>query len=310
MKLVIRADDVGYSKVCNIGAFATMEQGVVTSADIMLDTPGAVDALERLRAFPWISVGWHTHFWGTPVLGGKAVPTMYDAQRDAFRADLYMAQDVSFEETLAECRAQMELCVKVLGRAPDVGGLLRQYDTPFTRALLQVHREYGIVTDFMGMDLGANSKISASLLAVPADEKWATRKIFMRGLNEYCRPLRAEPLAANGWTDSIAALYNYDPIRFYVEDESGVLKLTDDSITVHAWHPGYLDYYVLRHGDNTPGAAVFKDIRAIDAHALCSAEVCGWIKENGIELINMRDALYGTREYQNHLRAIGSELAI
>ncbi len=26
-----------------------------------------------------------------------------------------------------------------------------------------------------------------------------------------------------------------------------------------------------------------------------------WIKENNIELINFRDALYGTHEYQNHL---------
>ena len=67
---------------------------------------------------------------------------------------------------------------------------------------------------------------------------------------------------------------------------------------------------MLRHGDYTPGARVFKDIRAIDAHALCSDEVRGWIRENGVELVNMRDALYGTREYQNHLRAIGSELAV
>lgn len=308
-KLVIRADDVGYSEVCNIGAFETLENGVVTSADVMLDTPGTVDALQRLRAFPWISVGWHTHFWGSPILGGKTVPSLFDERRDGFRTDLYTAQDVVFDEALAECRAQMELCVKILGRAPDVGGPMAHTDAPFTQALMQVHREYGIVTDFMGLDLGANGKISNTLFA-PADEKWAARKIFMRGLNEYCEPLRAEPLAANGWTDSIAALYNYDPIRFYAEDESGLLKLPDDSITVHAWHPGYLDYYVLRRGDYTPGAPVFKDIRAIDAHALSSAEVRGWIKRNGIELINMRDALYGTQEYQNHLRAIGSELAV
>lgn len=309
MKLVIRADDVGYSRVCNIGAFETMETGVVTSADVMLDTPGTVDALERLRDFPWISVGWHAHFWGSPVLGREKVPSMYDASRGGFRTDLYAAQDVSFDEALAECRAQMELCVKTLGRAPDVGGPLMQGDGPFMKALMQVHREYGIVTDFMGLDLGANGKIPNTLLP-PSNEVWAARKIFMRGLNEYCRPLRSEPLAENGWTDSIAALYDYDPIRFYVEDESGLLKVNDGSITVHAWHPGYLDYYVLRHGDYTPGARVFKDIRAIDAHALCSDEVRGWIRENGVELVNMRDALYGTREYQNHLRAIGSELAV
>jgi hypothetical protein len=35
-----------------------------------------------------------------------------------------------------------------------------------------------------------------------------------------------------------------------------------------------------------------------------------WIKENHAELINCRDALYGTREYQNHLKLIGSDLAM
>ncbi|MBU9726200.1 ChbG/HpnK family deacetylase [Diplocloster modestus] len=303
MKLVIRADDIGYSNVCNIGSFEAIDHGVVTSADIMLDTPGTVDALERLRNYPWLSIGWHTHFWGTPVLGGENVPTLFDPARDGFRTDLD-ASDISFDEALAECRAQMELCVKILGRAPDVGGSMVSTDTPFGRALAQVHEEYLIVTDYMGTDLGTSQKIYS------ASDKWVDRKIFVRGLLEYCAPLRAEPLTPAGWTDSITALDRYDPIRFYIEDESHLLEVPEDSITVHAWHPGYVDYYVYRRGDHTPAAYCFKDIRTVDVHALCSPEVKEWLKCNRVELINMRDALYGTNEYQNHLRAIGSELAL
>ena len=66
-KLIIRTDDVGYTNVCNIGTFETYDRGFGTSADIMLDTPGTVDALQRLRNYPWISVGWHTHFWGSAI---------------------------------------------------------------------------------------------------------------------------------------------------------------------------------------------------------------------------------------------------
>ena len=304
MKLVVRADDVGYSKVCNIGAFETLDNGIVTSMDIMLDTPGTIDALERLRDYPWISIGWHTHFWGTPILGGEKVPTLYDAKRDGFRMDLGAA-DISFDEALAECRAEMELCVKVLGRAPDVGGSISApVDSNFGRALMQVHEEYGIVTDFMGTDLGTSKKIYT------VKGKWADRKIYVRGLLEYCRPLRAEPLTESGFTDSISALLDYDPIRYYVEDESKLLEVPKDSITVHAWHPGYVDYYVYRRGDYTPGAPVFKDIRTVDVYALCSQEVKNWIKKNNVELINMRDALYGTSEYQNHLRASNSDLVL
>jgi len=49
MKLIIRADDAGYTDVCNIGAFEPIDNGVVTSADVMLDCSGTEDALRRLR---------------------------------------------------------------------------------------------------------------------------------------------------------------------------------------------------------------------------------------------------------------------
>lgn len=303
MKLVVRADDVGYSKVHNLGTFETLDRGIVTSVDVMLDVPGTEDALMQLRNYPWISVGWHTHFWGSPVLGGEQVPSLFDPERSGFRRDL-AAADVCFEEALAECRAQMERCIRILGKAPDVGGSFVDVRSPFGRACQQVHEEYGIVTDFMGTDLGSPSEI------YNVQNRWAQRKIYVRGIWEYVRPLKQAPLAENGYTDSISALLDYDPIRYYVEDESGLLQIHDDSITVHAWHPGYVDYYVYRCGDHSPGAPVFKDIRTVDVHALCSPQVRQWICDNGVELINMRDALYGTNEYQNHLRAVGSELAV
>lgn len=312
MKLVVRGDDVGYSEVCNIGSFEAIERGIVTSADIMLDTPGSVDALERLKNYPWISIGWHCHFWGSPILDQEQVPSLYDEKRHGFRQDL-SAPDINHEEALSECRAEMERCVRILGKAPDVGGSFTPIDTPFGSAVQQVHDEYHIVTDFMGMDLGMSDFSSKELAGskIPAqNEKFKERKIFMRGLMEYCKPLKAEPHTSVGWTDSITAIMDYDPIRFYLQDESHLLSVPEDEITVHAWHPGYVDYYVYHCGDSSPQAYCFKDIRTVDVHALCSPEVRKWIRENHIELINMRDALYGTNEYQNHLHVIGSDLAI
>lgn len=78
-RLVYRADDIGYTKTFNDGAFKAIENGIVTSADVMLDTPGSVDALERLRDYPWISVGWHSgHLWGSAVADPRLVPHMVD----------------------------------------------------------------------------------------------------------------------------------------------------------------------------------------------------------------------------------------
>jgi hypothetical protein len=41
---------------------------------------------------------------------------------------------------------------------------------------------------------------------------------------------------------------------------------------------------------------------------MCDPRLKQWIKENRVELINQRDALYGTHEYQQHLKDIGSDL--
>ena len=35
-----------------------------------------------------------------------------------------------------------------------------------------------------------------------------------------------------------------------------------------------------------------------------------WIKANNIELVNQRDGLFGTTEFQDHLRAVKSPLAL
>ena len=107
--------------------------------------------------------------------------------------------------------------------------------------------------------------------------------------------------------------YNkYDPVLFYTEDRAGILEYPEDVIITQSWHPGYLDYYVYRLGErgNRARAQQFVVGRVQDVAALCDVRLRNWIKENNIELINTRDALYGTREYQNHLKVIGSDLAV
>jgi len=47
-----------------------------------------------------------------------------------------------------------------------------------------------------------------------------------------------------------------------------------------------------------------------DVSAMCDVRLRSWIKQNNIELVNYRDALYGSDEYQNHLKATGSDLVM
>jgi predicted glycoside hydrolase/deacetylase ChbG (UPF0249 family) len=297
MKMIIRADDVGYTKICNFGAFEALENGVSTHAEVMLDTPGAEDALERLKALPWISIGWHAHFWGAPVLDPKQVPSLVirETGRIRFRKDLRSAKDVVFEEALMECRAQIDRCIKILGRAPDTGG--GGGDSPLARAMSQTCEEYGIATNFARKQTIVDGVAKYGEVS----DKWASRNIYDMDMRQIGRDLR---------TDSITQLEKYDPFRYFSEDRGHFRDFADNAIVMLAWHPGYVDYFVYRLGDYGPEARNFILGRVMDAEAMCSDRVRSWIKEKRIELVNFRDALYGSREYQNHMKLIGSDLCM
>ena len=299
-KLIVRTDDVGYTDVCNIGTFEVYDHGYGTSADVMLDTPGTVDALKRLRHYPWVSVGWHTHFWGSPVLGPDAVPSMVIPGTDRFRHDLRTAMDVDPEEALRECRAQIERCIDIMGRAPDVGVDVGM-DTPFAAALTTVSKEYGMATNYFSR-LSRDPE-TGEVTRGPVDPKWEHAKIF---------------LADQKNRHKVKKFYNtfeevkntYDGVDWLLDDTMKLFELPEGSALMHGFHPGYVDYYVAHLGDYGPIAHKVTLVRAYDVEALCSQRLHDWIKDNHIELCSLTDALYGTHHYQNHLRRIGSDLCV
>ena len=324
MRMIIRADDVGFSNVCNIGTFETFDRGLSTSADTMLDCPGTEDALRRLRDYPWISVGWHAHMWGSPVLGKVRVPSLCEhggAFDGRFREDIRKSDEVSYEEALAEIRAEMERCRDILGRYPDTGADAWG-DGTWSRAMKTVQEELGIPTGFATRVDPDPRPIERIKAGRERGEEWA----FLYGLNgmpgKKCRGEYAgrKIFILDGGlpymdllTDSIADIENnYDPVLYYTEDRAGILSFPDDCVVEQSWHPGYLDYFVYRLGErmNRPRARAFTVARTQDVSALCDPRLFAWVREHRIELCNFRDALNGTREYQEHLRSIGSDLCM
>lgn len=297
-KLIIRTDDVGYTDVCNIGTFTTYDHGFGTSADIMLDSPGTVDALRRLRNYPWISVGWHTHFWGSAVSDPATVSSLLLPGTDRFRHDLRSAQDVDYDQALRECRAQVDRCVQILGRAPDVGVDMGAA-TPFAAAVTATSKQYGMAVNY-GSRLHRDPQTGA-ITRGPVDPRFQDRVFLADNWNLGSKPL---PETFRGLDAE------YDAIDWLLADTMKIHALPEGAALMHGFHPGYVDYYVAHLGDYGPMAPLVTLSRAYDVEALCSQRLHDWILENNIELCNLRDALYGTREYQTHLRSIGSDLCV
>lgn len=295
-KLIIRADDVGYTFVNNIGAFETMsDNGVVTAADVMLECPGTVDALERLRDLPWISVGWHSHFWGSPVLPFDKVPSIVDASIGHFRQDLRKAEDFSADELYEEMMAQMERCRQILGRYVDTGGIYRDNDSLFGRTQKRVCDELGIPYNFVTKEMKGGGIFEA-------DPKYKDAGIFTLDGGTAYKDL---------FVDSISAQEkNYDPYLYYAEDRGGMMDKYEKGFKAvsQSWHPGYVDYYMYQLGDQGPDRAKFTVIRTKDVEALTSDRMKKWIIDNRIELVSFTDMIYGKNDFQNHLKEIGSPL--
>ncbi|GGD79435.1 ChbG/HpnK family deacetylase [Croceicoccus mobilis] len=305
-QMIVRADDVGASKIYNEGVFEAVDNGVVTWVDIMLDSPGTIDALIKLKERPWISVGWHAHMWGSPVLPAAEVPSLVVPEGEEyagrFREDIQTAPDVKFEEALAELRAQMELSIQYLGHPPTFGspglGMPMQgpvEPTPFLRAKQQVIDEYHLIDGWYN-----------NMGKVEAEPKWADKKAWYTNMLPSVKDFYQ--------TDSVADWEeNYSPVNYYTEDRGGMLKLMDEGWTpIRAFHPGYLDLWTYRRmerGDRTMSRR-FSLIRLLDLEGLTSNELKDWIRENRIALVSPKDLLFGRNAYQDHLKAVGSDLYI
>lgn len=292
MKLVLRIDDVGYTRANSGGAFQAIEEGIATSADVMLDCEGTVDALERLRRYPWISVGWHTHFWGRPVLSPDRVPSMVDETgrfqfHNKFRRDVPdltgNKKKVVYEEALAELRAQVDRCVEILGRAPDTwADFERAPDNGFDRALKTVCDEYGIRYNY-SIDRGCACREEYRPLGIT----WSDPG------EQYGKMIRSETL----WEK-----LEYSPLVYFKAHQEELLK---KQVLIAPWHPGWIDDVVFSDSSEPLLLA-----RVIDVISLTSQEMKDWIIENRVELVGLKDVLNGTNEYQEHLREMGSPLCM
>ena len=287
MKLVIRADDFGYTEEFNRGTIEAIKHGIVTTVDMMLDTPGTLDAMERIKEYPWVSVGWHGgHCWGRPVAEASKVSSLLDSEgRFKYWNDASKKNDVLFDEALIECRAEIKRCINVLGKAP-ICTDVHPEDSIYEKARSQACDEYGIKYSYM---YKKNRK--TQIMHCPSAE-YKDLEIYM--------PIQHESVYKCLYSDNPDERMQYNPVRYFIDDTDHLLE---KKTVITAWHPGYLDDYIcsmfpMNH---------FHLARVMDITALCSQQLKQWICDKHIELINMNDALLQTQQYQNHLNSIEGE---
>ena len=77
-KILIRADDLGYSRAVNYGIFDSIHNGIINNVGVMVNMPSTQQGLDLLRHED-IDYGMHTNISnGKPILPASEVPSLVD----------------------------------------------------------------------------------------------------------------------------------------------------------------------------------------------------------------------------------------
>lgn len=120
IRLVVRADDFGFSHASNMALEKILNEGTITAVSVIVNTGWLDETVAILKKHPEVSVGvhvclnseWVPYKWG-PVLPAKEVPSLVDEWGHFFgtRKDL-MANQPKMDEVENEIRAQVDLAIR------------------------------------------------------------------------------------------------------------------------------------------------------------------------------------------------------
>ena len=210
-RILIRADDLGYSEGVNYGIAKSVREGIIRSVGVMPNMPAAAHGLALLEG-AGACLGQHTNICtGRPLTDPALIPslTQEDGTFKPSRAYRTAREDfVVLDEVILEIEAQYQQFVRLTGRQP-------RYFEGHAVASANFYKGLEIVAQRHGLDY----------LPLRLDGPVLFRKTWLYAILESMAP-DYDPFA----TLQKAALTDYGP----------------DGCAMMICHPGYLDDDILR----------------------------------------------------------------
>ena len=119
MKLIVNADDFGYTESISAGILRAHRDGIVTATTLMTNAPHTGGAAKLARATPSLDVGVHlVATYDRPLAEIELIRTLVDKDGRFFRPVELLSRDIDRREALIEYRAQYRKARELLGREP------------------------------------------------------------------------------------------------------------------------------------------------------------------------------------------------
>ena len=209
-KILVRADDLGYSEAFNYGLARAVKSGIVRSVGVM---PNMEWAEHGVRLLDGTDVTFTVHAnicQGRPITDPSLIPSLVDENGFFKDKSLYREAKEDFvvlDEVVMEVEAQYNRLVELTGKKPFMVEAHAVPSNNFHKALNIVGQKYGLI--LMGFDPSRGPKIGNHVMKFSMDSGNA----------------------------------DYNPFESF--KKAAMLPQAEDECTMMVLHPGYVDEYVL-----------------------------------------------------------------
>lgn len=118
MDLIVRADDLGYSKAVSLGILEAVQNGIINNVGLMVNMPDSAYG-SRLLQERDVCLGMHVNISaGRPISPVEQIPSLVNDEGSFRSSKSYREQDVALEEAVLEAEAQYQRFVELVGKKP------------------------------------------------------------------------------------------------------------------------------------------------------------------------------------------------